>query len=243
MPLFEWWVSGMCMSGWGDGKDGCFAACLSLCIEPAFEFIQEDDVCIIIRKEIAPSVQGPLRPKLTPLGLYPADKPVLCFGDGEEERICERAAACVCVCMCINVFTYPATSSYVVGWCLRIPLRTRLCPLLMRVSFEGSPPIGLERCGWGREERKDLSAPAGREEKRGREKCRAATASSLRTADGKGEESSAERETKASSSAALRRRVAAWVPVPERTKRKGRTRRRIGPGVGESRKPSRSGTS
>lgn len=196
-------------------------------VEPTFEFIEEDDVGVVIGKDVAPTVEGALGSKYAPLGLHPADNPVCVFGMERNEQL-KRSASFERV----NACTYPATSSYVVGWCFRMPVRTWLCPLLVRVSLEGSPPMGPERCGWGREERQDLSAPVGREAKRGRGKCRAATASSSGMADGKEEESSTERETKAegaSSSAVLRRRVAACVPAPERTRRKGSRRRRIGP--------------
>lgn len=70
---------------------------MSVPVEPTFEFIQEDDIGIVVCKNIAPAVEGALRPKLTPLGLYPADNPVLCWGDGRNEyvkgllRVCVRA--------------------------------------------------------------------------------------------------------------------------------------------------------
>lgn len=54
---------------------GCFVACLSP-VEATFKFIEKYDVGVVIRKYVAPAVQGALGPKLAPLGLHPADNPV-----------------------------------------------------------------------------------------------------------------------------------------------------------------------
>jgi hypothetical protein len=48
-------------------------------VELTFKFIEKDDVGVVVRKNVAPAVQGALGSKLAPLGLHPADNPVLCF--------------------------------------------------------------------------------------------------------------------------------------------------------------------
>lgn len=68
------------VSGWCAGEDGYFVTCLSM---PTFEFIEKDDVGIVVRKDVAPAMEGALGSKLTPLGLYPADNPVLCWRWGK----------------------------------------------------------------------------------------------------------------------------------------------------------------
>ena len=61
-----------------DGGGGCFVACMSP-VEPTFKFIEKDNVGVVVRKYIAPAVQGALGSKLAPLGLHPADNPVCVF--------------------------------------------------------------------------------------------------------------------------------------------------------------------
>lgn len=95
------------MGGWG----WVFSR-MPVPVEPTFEFIEKDDVGVVVRKDVAPAVQGALGSKFAALGLYPADNPVCVFWVARSEYV--KGVLRVCAYNCMYLPSHFLVRSWVV---------------------------------------------------------------------------------------------------------------------------------